>query len=118
MENRNIIKEKIKFNIPFDKYESYKGNITWGDIQKIKELQPTDIIYQIDWKKELRQSFFSMDMDDSEHYLYIPQITIIRRRLENDEEFLQRLKNVEQRKKEQELKDKEEYLRLKAKFEQ
>ncbi len=114
MIKRNIVDEKISFVIKTA--VEYKTDITFGEIKSVKDVLDSDIIYDISFKEEKSDGFGLMSEDDIRTY-YVPTLTVIRKRPENDKEYFDRMESMEQIKKFQEEKERLEYLRLKAKFE-
>jgi len=114
---RNTIYYEEKISVVHD---TYKRELTWKDVLAVKDkLIENDVIKGFRWEEiDANQNPFSMAMpDDPPNYQYILYLILERKRLENDEEFVERLRKEEQRKQEQEKQDRETYLRLKAKFE-
>ena len=115
MISRKQIDEKITFNIPVKEVNTYTVNILWQDLLNVRGVLPTDILDDIHWVSEQESGFGKMD-DELKTY-EVPKITVIRRREENEGEYFQRLQREESVKRKLEETERNEYLRLKAKFE-
>lgn len=114
MEQRKTVDEKISFTIKESK--EYKTDITFGELCAVKDVLPTDILNDISFKKEEGSGFGLMSEDDIRSY-YVPTLTVIRKRPETDDEFLKRKQDEENVNRQKDEKERLEYLRLKAKFE-
>ena len=119
MENRRKVTDSIILNVPVlpGRFDRYKPGILWEELMKTKDVLPTDIISEIGYRTEKENGFGSMKREDELEDIHIPTLVVKRDRLETDEEFLKRKQSDETFKKQQEEKDKLEYLRLKARFE-
>lgn len=117
MEQRKIIEEKFTIKIGKQFAETYKKPYTWKDLMETENVLPTDKVYNFCYVEEKESGFGSMKMEDELENYYYPAIVVIRARPETDEEFLKRKQNDEVFNREKEEKEKLEYLRLKAKFE-
>jgi hypothetical protein len=109
MDNRRIIDEKLELRIKPGK--SYKEDITFNDLCKTLGAFPTDRVLGFTYRETKGVGF------NEDHTYYYPALIVIRRRSETDEEYLIRQREEEQRNKETFEREKLEYLRLKAKFE-
>lgn len=95
----------------------WKQDVTWKDFKSIEnKFQEKDIIKQIGWKEQKKFQMWAGE-NDSEEYEYALYITVTRQRLENDEEYVARLKREEIEKRERDKREYETYLTLKAKYE-
>jgi hypothetical protein len=112
-----MVDEKLKFQIKFG--ETYKPLefCTWGELIKVEGILPTDIIHDLHYEETEASGFGRMNIEDLGEKIYIPMVTVIRPRLENDEEYFARMKEQANREKEIETRERNEYLRLKAKYE-
>jgi hypothetical protein len=120
MKNRKIINEKLSFTIGNPSGKQYKDPefCTWEELIATKGPLPTDTLNSLFYKREdVPNGIGNMDMEDISHTYYVPQVTVIRPRLENDEEYFERMKTEEEFEKQQTERERLEYLRLKAKFE-
>ncbi len=101
-------------------YEDWRVPITGRMlIEAVKNIQPTDHILSIEHVKRdpnERNIGFGMDYDENKDY-YVPTLFYTRWTEETDEEYTKRIQEKERMIKQQEEKDKLEYLRLKAKYE-
>jgi len=114
MEPRRTVEDTLEFAIKHN--EGYKCDITWGDFLECKVLLKTDRVLNFTWREETSAVPFSCD--DTERTYYTFYIIVARKRPETDDEYFKRVKIEEDRKKEFEERERLEYLRLKAKFEQ
>jgi hypothetical protein len=117
MKERRIVNEKLNFQIKFG--ETYKPShfCTWGELIKTEGVLPTDFLDDLRYEETLESVFGNMSCEDERKTLYIPTVTVIRPRLENDDEYFKRMKEEADRDKQNEIREKNEYLRLKAKYE-
>ena len=117
MESRQIVNERLTF--PIKQGKTYKPTefCTWEELINTERLKPTDIIIDFFYKEEKENGFASMKTEDELETYYTPSVTVIRKRPENDEEYSQRMQLEASAKKQQEEKERLDYLRLKAKFE-
>jgi len=120
MELREIVKEKLTFGIKRAKEYKEQPFCTWEELIATKGLLPDDIIDEFKYDKIIKTEPGFACTDDPDNYpktYYAPSVVVVRPRLENDEEYSNRMKRNEHSKKETEEREKLEYLRLKAKFE-
>jgi len=106
----------LRIRIPAkDTYRYLGGFCTWEELLKTEGIKLTDIVDGFSWDEE-RAGLFSYD--NTEETVDIPIIVVKRSREETDEEYLERMKQDAVLKKSKEEREKLEYLRLKAKFEE
>jgi len=117
MESRKIIDEKITFPIKDSKEYKDKPFCTWEELIVIKGLLPGDQIYDFHYEKDIVEEGGWGEDDDYPKTYYTPSVNVIRPRKENDEEYEKRMKEMNKIKRQEEEKERLEYLRLKAKFE-
>ncbi len=111
MESRQTIDEQIYIQI--QSADTYHKDVSGESFKNIfKEILDTDIIKGFVWKES--KGGFMRDPDDT---FYSPCIVVIRKRPENDEEFSKRMKEKAEREKQTEERERLEYLRSKAKYE-
>jgi hypothetical protein len=114
MESRQTIDEQIYIHIlPGN---DYKKEVMGSDFKKVEGILDTDRVIGFGWKTWQDRHFMSMD-DEGEKTFYAPCIIVLRKRPETDDEYFKRMKEDEQRKKDINERERLEYLRLKAKFE-
>jgi hypothetical protein len=113
---KQIVDEHISVSIPVKEIKTYRVDILWSELIKTP-LMPDDILHDIHWVDVRESGFASMKMEDELETYRVPKVTVIRKRPETDDEYVQRLRKEELRKREEEDKERMEYLRLKAKFE-
>jgi len=100
--------------------DRYRKDLTWNDVLKVQEkLNKEDVIRRFSWEEvDNNKSPFRMAMpDDPADYYYYLYLIVERTRLETDAEYVERLKREEDQKRQQEHRDYETYLQLKARFE-
>ena len=113
MEQRKTVEEKIYIQIlPGN---DYKEEVTGSDFKKVEGILDTDRVIGFEWKTWQDRQF--MSMDDEEKTFYAPCVTVLRKRPETDDEYFKRMKEETQHKKNIDERERLEYLRLKAKFE-
>lgn len=112
MEARKTINEFVSINI--NNGDFYKKEITFGELKSLTNVLTTDIVHKIQYVEKEISTF---GFDESRTH-YTPTLVLIRKRPETDEEFFKRKQEEEIRNSQQLEKEKLEYLRLKAKFEQ
>ncbi len=124
------MREKIHEPITFQvyPYSEYRQKLVWKDLIATEGLLPDDVVEDITWdvKKGEYSTWGQMDDEPARTYThYSILVTVKRWREETDDEYLERMRKikVDEDKKvaEQKLtneKEKLEYLRLKAKFEE
>lgn len=112
------MRNKIDYNVDISiRIEQYKDRIRWKDLKSIADrLEDNDIIINLGWKEEKKLTFWG-DQHDSDEYQYVLYLTVERTRFEYDEEYVERLKREEERKRQIEKDEYETYLKLKGKFE-
>lgn len=113
MEQRKTVEEKIYIQILPGK--DYKEEVKGSDFKKVQDILDTDRIIGFEWKIWEEKPF--MSMEDEMKTFYAPCIIVLRKRPETDEEYFKRMKEDEQHKKDVDERERLEYLRLKAKFE-
>lgn len=75
--------------------DDWKQDVTWKDFKSIEsKFQDNDVIKQIGWKEQKKFKMWAGE-NDSDEYEYALYITVTRQRLENDEEYVARLKREE-----------------------
>ncbi len=118
MEHRKTIEERIYVQILPG--TDYKIDVFPKDLLATKGLLDTDKIVAFDWKKwESKGGFGSYsEEDEGTKTYYSPCVVVLRKRQETDDEYFKRMKEETQRNKDVEERERLEYLRLKAKFEQ
>lgn len=112
--SKQQVQEELSFGIPIKNISTYKVDLLWEDLLNVKGVLPTDKIKDIRWVA-IEQTGWGFDEDQDN--LLQPMITIIRPRLETDDEFYARMVSEEMRKREALEKERLLYLNLKAKFE-
>jgi len=115
---RQTVNEKLTFGIkPGKEYKPFVF-CTWKELIETKGLLPADQIDDLIWDEMKESGFMKLDFDpDHPKIFYTPSIIVIRPRPENDEEYEARMKRDEENRKTTEERERLEYLRLKAKFE-
>lgn len=109
MYNRKKIRKTLDFRLPVGN-KSSKDKFTWKELISTPGIETTDIVIGITYKPH------PPDEINSEHR-FIPYVTVLRDVEETNNEFLKRMQEEENELKENEERDRLEYLRLKAKFE-
>ena len=107
---KRTVEDSLRFRIPTGltpKNVFSDGLCTWEELLNTKGPFPTDIVQGISWDDE------ESDVDSG-----ITLILVVNRnREETDEEYLKRLNDAEEMKKNYEKREYHDYLRLKAKYE-
>lgn len=110
METRQPIDENIMIQIR-TAYD-YKGEISGSDFKiATSKILSDDRVVGIHWTK----STGGFGYEEGQTF-YCPNIWVIRKRLENDEEFTKRMKEKVQREKQNEDRERLEYIRLREKY--
>lgn len=118
MNNRQRVDEQIILNIPVSHDRSgWKAGIRWSELIATKDVLPTDIVSEVGYRKVKESGMFSMKMEDELETLDVATLVVIRNRPETDEEYFQRQQREETQRNQILEREKLEYLRLKAKFE-
>lgn len=118
MERRNTVTDTLFFRVGKNvRYNTYKVDLKWKDILETEGPLPTDTYGGIHFQDEKQWGFGSMSTEDEAETFEVAKMKVYRERSENDTEYFARMKrNAEQEKSNLE-KERLEYLRLKAKFE-
>lgn len=108
---KQIVEDSIRFRIPTGltrKNDNFgDGYCSWEELLKVKGPLPTDIVIGISWDDD------ESDEDGGDILVLI----VNRSREETDEEYLKRLVEREEMKKNYEKREYHDYVRLKAKYE-
>jgi hypothetical protein len=97
--------------------DDWKQEVTWKDFKSIEsKFQDNDVIKDIAWKEQKKFTMWAGE-NDSDEYEYALYFIVTRQRLENDDEYVERLKREEIEKRERDKREYETYLTLKAKYE-
>lgn len=115
MKKRETIKERLVF--PIGTTEDWKQPLLFKDVKNAKGVLLTDSVMAIGYTQKESSGFGMMDEDDI-CTLYTPSIEVDRERVETDNEYKERMDREISRIRENEDRDRLDYLRLKAKFEQ
>jgi len=119
--NDNISRIKkvdtIYLNIPIEKIETYEQEVTMQNLLNTKGFLPTDIFSDIEWHSEKEDGFARLCTENELVIYRIPKLVVLRIREETDEEYSRRINSYENYRKQKEKIEYDEYLRLKAKFE-
>jgi hypothetical protein len=112
---RQIIDARVEIPILRAQHlNEYARHFTWEELISVKGIKPDDRIEAIIYKE---QKGFYGSFDEHERIYYVPTIVVRRNRLETDEEYTSRLQKQEAFKKQNEQKEYDLYIRLKAKYE-
>lgn len=118
MERRKIVYDRLEVEIKHkDAFASYKRPVTWGEFTSA-EILPDDIIVNWQWKHTETQSSWGGNYDDPPVKRVYLVVIIERAREQTDEEYLKDQQEKAKRARQEEEKERLEYLRLKAKYEQ
>lgn len=118
MEDRDRVYDKLVFPIKHKQINlEYETAITWDEFIKTEGILPTDEITAMGWKKTSGMGGWGMDPDHEWKRAQF-EITIARVRQETDEEYLKRMKEKAEKEKRIEERERLEYLRLKAKYDE
>jgi hypothetical protein len=113
-ENKDMMDELITLPLAA-RGETYEKKITWKELSETKGLLPDDEIHDIDYIAKKGGGFGWMGPEEPPTY-YIPHILVSRRRMETDDEYVARIREI-QKEKDQVIKnEKELYLKLHAKY--
>jgi hypothetical protein len=118
MKSRKIIDEKLTF--PIKSGLDYKPSIfcTWKELVETKGILPDDKLNDLIYREDKESGFMNLDYDEQNpKKYYVPCVVVIRPRPETDEEYFKRMKEEEVVENQINEREKLEYLRLKAKFE-
>ena len=117
-QERQMIDVLVQLPLGVKEYKTYRTGIKWQDLINTKGLLPDDEIHDIDYVIEKEKPCFgSMREEDELREFYIPNILVSRRRMENDEEYEKRLKRIADQKEQDDKRDRDTYIKLKARFE-
>lgn len=108
MKQKKIDTVKLQLPIPL---KAYQQHINIKNIKDTDGLLDTDVFHSIVYEES------EGDMFNEPGKFEVPYIICLRERLETDEEYLHRMRECETIYKDREDKEKELYLRLKAKYE-
>lgn len=117
IKERITITDILKFPIGRGLRHEYREPFIWKNILETEGVLSTDVLEELYYEDVKENGFGSMKMEDELETFKIPYVKVSRKRLENDTEYFNRMKQEADREKLIEKNEHLEYLRLKAKFE-
>jgi len=117
VKERVMIDAYHQFPIPVKQVQSYPCNFTWKELISTQGILENDSIENIDYKTETIKPGFGSMGDEEDRIVQIPMIIVKRHRMETDEEYMDRVRKDTVHRENEDKKEYDIYLRLKAKFE-
>jgi hypothetical protein len=118
VKERVMIDAYHQFPIDIGQLKTYPSNFTWKQLISTKGILDNDRIENIDYKETKRPELFHGTFDEEDENTYFqPMIIVQRHRLETDEEYTTRVKRDTVHTEQEDKKEYDQYIRLKAKFE-